>query len=120
MTFFGCQGHFKDFLENYGFCQKSRSDAYSRGWGGGLVIWHIAYENRYVAHPLYLNAFVTIEKMEPRNYDLNSITIDFYIIFFQKNYLNLTVTKPNSYIRTLRKQLGKHVKQSYNAAFSHL
>ena len=34
-----------------------------------VSLWLIAYENRYVAHPLYLNTFVTIEKMEPRNYD---------------------------------------------------
>ena len=43
--------------------------------GGGMGVmlfvsfWQIAYENRYVAHPLYLNIFVTIEKIEPRNYD---------------------------------------------------
>ena len=51
---------------------------------------------------------------------LNSITIDFSIIFFQKNYLDLTVTKQKSNIRTLRKKLGKRVKENYNAAFSHL
>ena len=34
-----------------------------------MSLRRIAYENRYVTHPLYLNTFVTIEKMEPRNYD---------------------------------------------------
>ena len=43
--------------------------------GGGMGVmlfvslWRIAYENRYVTHLLYLNTFVTIEKVEPRNYD---------------------------------------------------
>ena len=43
--------------------------------GGGRVVMlfvsgcRIAYENRYVAHPLYLNTFVTFEKTELRNYD---------------------------------------------------
>ena len=83
-----------------------------------VSLWEIAYENRYVAHPWYLNTFVTIEKIEPRNYDWNSITTDFSKIFFQKNYLDLTVTKPKSNIRTLSKRLGKHVKQNYHAAFS--
>ena len=32
-------------------------------------LWCIAYENRYVTHPLYFNIFVTTEKLEPRNYD---------------------------------------------------
>ena len=41
-----------------------------------------AYKNRYVTHPLYLNTFETIEKVEPENYDYNSIAIDFSIIFF--------------------------------------
>ena len=49
-----------------------------------------------------------------------SFTIDFSIIVFPKNYLDLTVTKQRSNIRTLRRKLGKHVKQNYNAAFSHL
>ena len=49
-----------------------------------VSLWRIAYENRYVTHPLHLNTFETIEKMEPHNYDWNSITIDFSIIFFQK------------------------------------
>ena len=57
-----------------------------------------------MAHPLYLNTFVTIEKMESRNYDQNSITIDFSIIFFQKNYLDLAVAKQKSNIKTLRKK----------------
>ena len=44
------------------------------GGGGGefmlfVSLWRIAYENQNVAHPLYFNIFVTIEKMEPRNYD---------------------------------------------------
>ena len=69
---------------------------------------------------LHLNTCVTIEKIEPRKYDLNSITIDFSKIYFQKNYLDLTVAKPKSNIRTLRKKLGKHLKQNYNEAFSHL
>ena len=34
--------------------------------------------------------------------------------------IDLTVTKQKSNIRTLRKKLGKHLKQNYNAAFSHL
>ena len=42
--------------------------------GGGrescyLFHYDKLYENRCVAHPLYLNTFVTIEKIEPRNYD---------------------------------------------------
>ena len=60
-------------MENYDFCQKSGSDAYSRRWVRGILLfislWRIAYENVYVAHSLYLNNFVTIEKMEPDNYD---------------------------------------------------
>ena len=54
-------------------CRKSGNDAYSRGLGEGVMLsvslWCIAYENRYVTQPLYLNTFVTIEEMEPRNYD---------------------------------------------------
>ena len=69
-TFFRCQEHLQFFLENYGFCQKSGNDAFNRGWGEEVMLsvslWRIAYENRYVAHPLYLNTFVTIEKMEPK------------------------------------------------------
>ena len=42
------------------------------------------------------------------------------LICFQKNYLDLPVTHRKSNIRTLRKELGKNVKQNYNAAFSHL
>ena len=61
-----------------------------------VALWRIAYDNRNVTHPLYLNTFVAIEKMEPRNYDKNSIVIDFSIKFFQKNYLNLPVTKQKS------------------------
>ena len=49
-----------------------------------------------------------------------STTTDFSIIFFQKSYLDLPITKQKSNIRTLRKKLGKHVKQNYNATFSHL
>ena len=41
-------------------------------------------------------------------------------MFFQKTYLDLTVAKQKSNIRTLRKKLGKRVKQNYYAAFSHL
>ena len=82
-----------------------------------VSLWCIAYENRYLTHCLYLNTFVTIEKMEPRSYDENSITIDFSAIFFQKTYLDLTVIKQKFNIRTLRKKLGKHGKQNYNAAF---
>ena len=43
--------------------------------GGGMGVmlfvslWRIAYENRYVTHPLHLNTFVTIEEVEPHNYD---------------------------------------------------
>ena len=51
---------------------------------------------------------------------IKTVSVDFSIIFFQKNYLDLTVTKQKSNIRTLRKKLGKHLKQNYNAAFSHL
>ena len=42
------------------------------GGGGGILfklLWRIAYKNWYVNHPLYLNTFETIEKMEPENYD---------------------------------------------------
>ena len=45
------------------------------GGGGGegvmlfISLWHIAYENLYVDDPLYLTTFVTIEKLEPCNYD---------------------------------------------------
>ena len=43
------------------------------GEGGGDMLvaslWHIAYINWYVFHPLYLNTWETIEKMEPDNYD---------------------------------------------------
>ena len=38
----------------------------------------------------------------------------------KKKFLGLTVAKQKSNIRTLRKKLGKHVKQNYNPAFSHL
>ena len=34
-----------------------------------VSLWRIAYENRYVTHPLHLNTFVTIEKTEPHNYE---------------------------------------------------
>ena len=40
--------------------------------GGGMLfasLWHIAYKNWYVTHPLHLNTFETIEKMEPDNCD---------------------------------------------------
>ena len=43
-----------------------------RGRGGRhviCVIMTITYVNRYVSHALYFNTFVTIEKMEPYNYD---------------------------------------------------
>ena len=44
-----------------------------RGGERGILLFvsfsRIAYEIQYVTHPLYLNTFVTIEKMEPRNYD---------------------------------------------------
>ena len=42
-----------------------------RGMGVMLFVSFrlIAYENRYVIHPLYLNTFATIEKLEPRNHD---------------------------------------------------
>ena len=67
MYLFCCQGHLKHFLENYGFCQKSESDTYSKGWGRGVMsfaaLWCITYKNRYVTHP-YLKNFVTIEKMD--------------------------------------------------------
>ena len=32
-------------------------------------LWRTAYKNRYVTHPLYLNTFEVIEKVEPDNYD---------------------------------------------------
>ena len=32
-------------------------------------LWRIAYEHWYDTHPLYLNTFLTIEKMQPHNYD---------------------------------------------------
>ena len=58
--------------------------------------------------------------MEPCDYDQNSIAIDYSIISFQKVALDLPVTKQKSTIKTLRENLGKHVKQNYNASFSHL
>ena len=43
------------------------------GEGRGVMLfaslWRIAYENWYVAHPLYLNTFATIEQIDPRIYD---------------------------------------------------
>ena len=55
-----------DFVKNLGM-------TYVVGGGGGVKLfaslWPIADENQYVNHSLYLNTFVTIEKMEPRNYD---------------------------------------------------
>ena len=58
------------------------------GGGTGVILfvslWRIAYENRHKTHPLHINTLVTIEKMEPHNYDWNSITIDFPVMFFQK------------------------------------
>ena len=42
------------------------------------------------------------------------------VSFFSKNYLDLTLTKSKSNIRRLRKKLGKHAKQNYNAGFGHL
>ena len=43
------------------------------GRGMGVMLFvsfgRIAHENRYATHPLYLNTFVTIEKLEPRNHD---------------------------------------------------
>ena len=83
-------------------------------------LWRSSYKNWHVTHPLYLNTFEVIEKMEPDKYDLNNITIDFSIIFFQKIALELPVTKKKYIIKTSRIKLGKHVKQNYNAVFSHL
>ena len=54
-------------------------------------LWRIMYVNRYVTHPLYINSFASIEKIELYNYDLNSFVIDFTIIFFQKIALDLPV-----------------------------
>ena len=51
---------------------------------------------------------------------IKTVSIDFSIIFFQKNHLDLPVRKQKSDIRSLRKKLEKHVKENYNAAFSHL
>ena len=68
-----------------------------------VSLWRIEYENRYATHLLYLNTFVTIEKIEPRNYDQNSITIDFSIIFFQKHYLDLLVTNRSLILEHLEK-----------------
>ena len=50
----GCQGHLNYFLENHCFCRKSGNDAYSRRCGVMLFasLWSIAYENRYLTHPL--------------------------------------------------------------------
>ena len=42
------------------------------GGGAGMLfasLWRIADKNRYMTHPLYLNTFETIEKMEPDNND---------------------------------------------------
>ena len=57
-----------------------------------VSLWRIAYENRYVTHPLYLNTFVNIEKRKPCNYDKNIIIIDFSTMFLQK-----TLPRPTSY-----------------------
>ena len=50
-----------------------------------------------VTHPLYLNTFETIDKVERDNYDQNSIAIDFSIIFFQKITLDLNSYKIEVY-----------------------
>ena len=34
---FCCQGHLKQFLENYQLCQKSGNNTYSAGWGGHVI-----------------------------------------------------------------------------------
>ena len=43
------------------------------GRGGRVMLFvslrRTAYKNRYVAYPLYLNTFETIEKVDPNNYD---------------------------------------------------
>ena len=66
-------------------------------------LWRIAYKNWYVTHPLYLNTFETTEKMEPDNYDKNSITIDFSTIFFQKIAPDLPVTSRSLLVEHLEK-----------------
>ena len=50
-----------DFVENLEMTHIVR--------GGVTFICVIAYENRFVTHSLYRNTFLTIEKMEPHNYD---------------------------------------------------
>ena len=104
-TFLCCQGNLKDSLESNGFCQKSGSDAYSRGWGegegGSCYLFHC--DALYMKIDMWLTPYI-LTLLEPRNYDENSITIDFSIIFFQKNYLDLAVAKQKSNIKTLRKK----------------
>ena len=38
-------------------------------------LWRTAYKNWYVTHPLYLNTFETIEKVEPDNNDYRNFTV---------------------------------------------
>ena len=38
-------------------------------------LWRTAYKNRYVTHPLYLNTFETIEKVEPDSYDYGNFEV---------------------------------------------
>ena len=50
------------------------------GERGGRVmlfapLWRTAYKNRYVTHPLYLNTFETIEKVEPDSYDYGNFEV---------------------------------------------
>ena len=84
--------------------------------GGSCYLFHC--DALYMKIDMWLTPYI-LTLLEPRNYDENSITIDFSIIFFQKNYLDLAVAKEKSNT-TLKKKLGKRVKQNYNAAFSHL
>ena len=106
IRFFCCQGHLKDSSENYGFCQKCGNDALEiRGRGVMLFVslWCNYWKNG--ASQLWLKQYHNC-------WFLHNI--------FSNKYLDLTVTKQKSSIRALRKKLGKHVKQSYNAVFSHL
>ena len=40
ICFFRCQGHLKQFLENYRFCQKSGNHAYSWAFEGSCYLCH--------------------------------------------------------------------------------
>ena len=58
-----------------------------------VSLWPIAYENRYVTHPLHLNIFVTIEKNGASQLWLKQYHNWFLYNIFSKKGLDLPVTK---------------------------